>query len=143
MLVNTSAVQALGWSSILGRCHLEESYLSILAISISLSNPNKDLSDAAKAGDMDLVLYFVSQGANYWNGAMRGAAEGGHMDLVLYFVSRGANDWNDGMCVAAEGGHMDLVLYFVSQGANWTWGLSGARAGGHEKLVEFFKSKMN
>ena len=116
MLVNTSAVQALGWSSILGRCHLEESYLSILAISISLSNPNKGLSEAAKAGDMDLVLYFVSQGANDWNWAMRCAAEGGHMDLVLYFVSQGANDWDGGMIAA--------------------------KYRRHEKLIEFFKAKM-
>ena len=64
-LVNTSAVQALGWSSVLGRCHLEKTYLPILAI--SLSNPNKGLEEAAKAGDMDLVVYFVSQGANDWS----------------------------------------------------------------------------
>jgi len=39
---------------------------------------------------------------------------------------------------------MDLVLYFVSQGANdWDWAMSGAISRGHEKLVAFFKSKMN
>jgi len=63
-LVNTSAVQSLGWSSILRRCSLEKSYLPILAT--SLSNPNEGLSEAAQTGDMDLVLYFVSQGANDW-----------------------------------------------------------------------------
>jgi len=26
---------------------------------------------------------------------MREAAEGGHMDLVVYFVSQGANDWSE------------------------------------------------
>ena len=107
-LVNTSAVQSLGWFSILERCRLEKSYLPILAT--SLSNPNEGLKKAVKAGDMDLVLYFVSQGANNRNLGMYRAAEGGHMDLVLYFVSQGANNWNGGMCWAAYGGQMDLVL---------------------------------
>jgi len=92
----------------------------------------------------DLVLYFVSQGANDWNWGMCGAACGGHLDLVLYFVSQRANDWNASMCWAAKGGHMDLVLYFVSQGANeWNCGMRGATYGKHEKLIEFFKSKVN
>ena len=92
-LVNTSAVQSLGWSAILGRYSLEKSYLPILAA--ALSNPNKGFSEAAKTGDMDLVLYFVSQGANDMNWAMCWAAAEGHMDLVLYLVSQGANDWSE------------------------------------------------
>jgi len=35
-------------------------------------------------------------------------------------------------------------LYFVSQGANdWNEAMQWATYGRHEKLVEFFKSKMN
>jgi len=65
------------------------------------------------------------------------------MDLVEYFVSRGANDWNWSMWYAAVSGHMDLVFYFVSRGArDWKCGMS-ATIGKHEKLIEFFKSRMN
>ena len=85
-LVNTSAVQALGWSSILGRCSLEKSYLPILAT--SLANPNEGLFKAAKAGDVDLVLYFVSQGANDWDSGMYWAICGGHEKLVEFFNSK-------------------------------------------------------
>ena len=111
-LVNTSAVQALGWSSILRRCSLEKSYLPILAV--SMSNPNRGLSEAAKAGDMALVLYFVSQGANDWNEGMRWSACGGHMDLVLYFVSQGANDWI-GLCARRRKEAMKSLSNFSNQ----------------------------
>jgi hypothetical protein len=116
ILVDTSAVQGIGWSAILGHYTLEESYLSILYTSLSTPfNPNKGLEEAAKNGHVDLVEYFVSQGANDWNLGMSGAALGGHMHLVKYFVSRGANDWNWTLLAAAEGGHMDIVEYFVSK----------------------------
>jgi hypothetical protein len=51
-----------------------------------------------------------------WSTELHGAAKGNHMDLVHYFISNGATNWNFGMCGAAEGGHMDLVLYFVNKG---------------------------
>jgi len=63
ILVDTSAVEGIAWSNILGKRYpLEKTYLTILYK--SSSNPNKGLAGAAKNGRMDLVTQFVSQGAN-------------------------------------------------------------------------------
>ena len=64
------------------------------------------------------------------------------MDLVEYFVSQGANDWNQGMCRAAQAGHMDLVRYFVSKGANnWNAGILWTKTG-EQTLIDFFQDKI-
>jgi len=93
---------------------------------------------------MDLVLYFVFQGANDWDGGLRGAAYGGHMDLVLFFVSQGANDMNWAMCSAAAGGHMDLVHYFVDKGASdFKEAICQAARRGHKDIVFYLSQGVN
>jgi len=69
ILVDTSAVEGIGWSVVFDRYPLEKSYLPIFYT--SLSTPCKGIAEAAKNGHMDLVEYFVSQGA------------------------KGANDWSE------------------------------------------------
>ena len=54
------------------------------------------------------------------NTAMYSAAQGGHKELVEYFISKGANYWNDSMQSAMDNGHYDLVYYFICKGAD-TW----------------------
>ena len=48
---------------------------------------------------------------------MKLATQGGHRNLVDFFISKGANGWNGGMFYAAEGGHQDLIDFFISKGA--------------------------
>ena len=70
------------------------------------------LYQASKQGHLDLVLLFISKGANDWNWALKCASEGGHKDLVQFFIDKGANDWNLALCGASQGGHRDLVEFF-------------------------------
>ena len=43
---------------------------------------------------------------------MREAAHGGHKHLVEFFISQGADNWNQAMRGAACGGHKHLVELF-------------------------------
>jgi len=104
--------------------------------------PNMSMSSAAKKGCLDLVEYFIKQGADNCNLGLRYAAKGGHRDLVDFFIKKGASCWNLGMAEAARGGHRDLVNFFVEKGANhWNYGLYKAAKGGHRNLVDFFIEK--
>ena len=73
---------------------------------------DRKMSEAAEGGHKDLVDFFISKGANYWNWGLLGAAKGGNKDLLDFFISNGANDWNCGLFGAAKGGHKDLVDFF-------------------------------
>jgi len=66
------------------------------------------------------------------------------MDLVLYFVSQGANDWSERSSNPTSYGRSKaptLHPYDVEDVGNRA--MQGAAYGGHEKLIDFFKSKMN
>ena len=65
ILVDTTAVEGIDWSAILGRYPLEKSYLSILAAYVS--TPDMGMKEAAKDGHMDIVKYFISKGAHDWS----------------------------------------------------------------------------
>ena len=49
----------------------------------------KTLLQACKSGDLEVVKYLVSQGADI-NWAVRYASENGHLEVVKYLVSQGA-----------------------------------------------------
>ena len=52
------------------------------------------LIDAAIIGDLNLVKYFISQGANIHindDEALRYTADEGHIEIVKYLVKQGAN----------------------------------------------------
>ena len=89
---------------------------------------NGQMCDAAELGSKRLVDYFISKGANCWNGGMSCAAFGCHTSLVHFFISRGADDWNRGMQGASQGKHQEFVDFFISKGAN-RW-ILGIRFGG-------------
>ena len=108
-------------------------------VSVEKDKINVGLGEAARGGHKDLVDFFISKGASWWDWGMYGAARGGHDDLVDFFISKGASNWNLGMHGAAEGGHDDLDDFFISNGASdWDFGMQGAARGGHKELVDFF-----
>ena len=112
-------------------------------ISKGANNWNGGMYWAARGGHKDLVDFFISKGADNWSYGMRGAAEAGDKDLVNFFISKGANNWNRGIYYAARGGHKDLVDFFISKGAdNWDYGMKGAAFGGHKDLMDFFQTKI-
>ena len=83
-----------------------------------IKDVNKGLIFSVKAGNISLIEYYITKGADHWNWAMTMAARGGHKNLVEFFINKGANNWNLGLKGAVEGGHKDLVEFFISKGAN-------------------------
>ena len=83
----------------------------------------KSLGFAANAGQLDVVKYLVSIGADIHTETeypLRTAAEEGHLDIVKYLVSVGAdiharNDW--AVNYAHINGQDHVVEYLVSLGA--------------------------
>lgn len=90
------------------------------------------LHHVAKSGHRDLVDFFISKGANWWNEGLFGAAQGGHRDLVDFFILKGAHHWNAAIEHSARGGHRNLVDFFISKAIdagidiNWNWAIWGA-----------------
>lgn len=76
---------------------------------------NEGLRRAAAAGERQLVDFFISKGACYWNWALGGAAIGGHRDLVDFFISKGATLFESALQRAKAAGHQDLIDFFKSK----------------------------
>ena len=135
--------------TVIKRSWKDFSLLLIRYLDLAKGDYDTAMKLAAKGGHRDLVDFFISKGADFWNKgadnwnrAMYYAAQGGHRDLVDFFISQGANNRDLGMEGAALGGHRDLVDFFISKGDNsWNYGMEGAARGGHRKLVDFFISK--
>ena len=71
------------------------------------------------------------------------SAQGGHIDLMKFFIKNGANEVNRAMYAAAVGGHKNAIDYLISQGANmWYEGLHGAKRAKNEELIAFFGNKL-
>ena len=98
---------------------------------------NKDINRKWK----EYYLQIINYNEYNVNWGMKVAAEGGHRDLVEFFITKGANFWNSGMVFAARGGHKDLVEFFIEKGAN-DWGWVMMYGGGHKDLIDFFKQKI-
>ena len=103
---------------------------------------NRGMRNSAKGGHKNLINYFVSEGADYWNGGLVGAAEAGRKDLIDFFISKGANFWDGGLHGAAKAGRKDLVHFFIKKGADdWIRAIRGAALGRHKDLIDFFLEK--
>ena len=89
---------------------------------------NSPLHDAAERGELDIVKYLVSQGANVnaknncGEIPLHSAAESNYIEMAKYLVSKGAyiNTRNKYGTTPLHGaaGHLDIVKYLVSQGAD-------------------------
>ena len=79
---------------------------------------NDGLIDAARAGNVELVNYFISRGANKWEWGLQGAAQGGHRNLVDFFIEKGAHFWKGALKAAKKGGHQELIVFFQSKPKN-------------------------
>ena len=103
--------------------------------------------EECKSGDLEVVMYLVSQGAdvqNRDNWAVREASKNGHLEVVKYLVSQGADvqakdNW--AVRVASQNGHLEVVMYLVSQGADNNWAVQQASANGHLEVVKYLVSQ--
>ena len=76
---------------------------------------DEGLTDAAEAGNVELVNYFIGRGADKWEWGLQGAIRGGHKHLVDFFIAKGAHYWKGALQAAKKGGHKDLIEFFASK----------------------------
>lgn len=108
------------------------------------------LHNAAKAGSLDMVKYFIEEEGLDVKGVFHGynlaerAAEAGHLNVLRYLAEKGAdihtyNDWP--LHLAAENGHLDVVKYLLEQGVDIHKHkeglLHGAAENGHLDVVKY------
>lgn len=105
---------------------------------------NKNLHDAAKAGDLETIRYswHAGAGVNEMDGsrtALATAAYNGHLDCVVFLVEHGAEvDAQNGagytalMCAATKN-HSEIAEYLLSNGADPQIKLDGRTAADYAK----------
>ena len=107
--------------------------------------------EECKSGDLEVVMYLVSQGANVTddnNYAVQVASMNGHLEVIKYLVSQGADvtdDNNYAVQVASMNGHLEVIKYLVSQGADVkvkdNYGVQVASENGHLEVVKYLVSQ--
>ncbi len=78
---------------------------------------NNELLNASARGDLDMINFMISEGADEFNYGLYYASVKGYLNLVELMVSKGANDFNWGLYNACLGGHLNTVKYMISKGA--------------------------
>ena len=99
------------------------------------------LEVAAETGNWELIHFFMRKDPENYNFGLQGAALGGHLDLIEFFIANGA-DYKEAMDVgllsAAQGGHISLIDYFLEKGADGiTNAVKGAARGGHKEVLHY------
>lgn len=96
--------------------------------------------EAVKSNDYELVLFYISKGADRWFRGMCQAALNGYITLAELFAKKGKfrRPWDDCIEKAAEGNQLTALLYFANKCEKIPWNdaLLGAARGGHTILVE-------
>lgn len=99
---------------------------------------------ATRGGHLDLVQYFISQGARSWKNGMREAARYRQLSMIPLFIRKAEeNDclesmWEWGVSGAIRGGHLDLVQFFIDRGSKcWIYEMHDAAKGGNMEIVHF------
>lgn len=73
-----------------------------------------------KHGHLDIVKYFVSQGANIHEGVrgLRGAIKRGHIEVIKYMIDQGVNIHlmcENALNLAIENGRFEVVKYLYHE----------------------------
>ena len=105
------------------------------------------LFHASRRGELSLVKYAVSKGANihvFDEEALRLAAQFGHLNVVKYIIQQGANihERDDyALIMASHNGYLEIVKYLIENGADIhaldDKALKCAKRYGHEEVVEY------
>ena len=83
-----------------------------------------------KRGSLSLIRRFIYGRDPNWNEGLEGACLVGNIDIINFLISKGANDLRSGLWEACRGGHMCVVKLLISMGADeWDCGLIGACEG--------------
>lgn len=61
-----------------------------------------------------MMDYFISKGANDWNGAMINAVENNHGEIIKYMIFMGADNFLEAILTAIKNNNLELLLFLRS-----------------------------
>lgn len=79
---------------------------------------NMALIHASAKGDMIMVRYMASRGANAWNHVLWVAASQGDQEMVNLALEKGAADFNLALEASIDTQHLEVARLLVEKGAN-------------------------
>lgn len=125
-------------------------YLKIIYYSNKYEGGNRAMLEAAKRNDIDMVQFFVMQGAFDFEGGLQLAAKKGNRKLVDFFIEQakskgrewGQWEWDFGLRWSAYGGHIDLMKFFIAKGADdLDSAMNTAAMGGQKNAIDYLISQ--
>ena len=106
--------------------------------------------EAVRRNDIDMIEFFIMQGASDWSSGMKFAAHLGNRKLVDFFIEKAESDgeewdqydWDIGLFWSSQGGHLDLMKFFIEKGADQlNSALYSAAVGGHRNAIDYLISR--
>lgn len=93
--------------------------MSFLGLRLKLEKKASFARQAAKMGDLDLLVWALENGCPKAKEISLCAAKGGHLDCLI-FVHQSGCPWHFGVCFsAAKRGHLDCLRYAREHGCPW------------------------
>jgi len=77
---------------------------------------NELITYAAGAGQLKMVDYLISKGANELNEALREATARDQLSIIIYLIEKGASDFEGSIFQAIKYDHLLIVQYLISTG---------------------------
>jgi ankyrin repeat protein len=99
--------------------HAINSYYPIHPFVKETANPDISLGTASEDGDIEMVKFYVSIGADVQynnNYALKWACRNGHLDIVKFLISKGADIYSDNSISfqwAITGNHLEIADYLA------------------------------
>lgn len=72
---------------------------------------NRGLQLCASLNSRKMVDYFISKGANDWNGAMINSVENNHKEIMQYMIFMGANNFREAIWIATKNKFCETILF--------------------------------
>lgn len=77
---------------------------------------NHTLYYAAMYGDIPIMEYLMSKGADKCESAFSAACDKGNLPAVKFLISKGVNDWPTGMYFGCKSRHLDIINLMIEKG---------------------------
>ena len=119
LLINYKRIYKYNWQIWCDFRELERLYKEKKMITIRLLDTcmlNMILHIACREGDIELVNYAISKGANDWNGVFKEACKGGNIEIVKLMISKGVEPtyFGVGLNLACYKGHREIIDLMIS-----------------------------
>ncbi len=98
--------------------------------------------DICSSGDVEKVLFMLSNENIVLDDGLAGACFGGHIKIINLIMEKGATNFDRGLASGCQGGQKKIIELLISKGANnFNWGLVQACLNGYIEIVKIIIEK--